>query len=169
MLILRADAGLDGLAGGNAVNPLQQVRKLSHLLFREAAESPALDPGPGADVSDGVLALAVAGQIVARLAGVLAAEPDLQHAVHAQRLVHEARDRVRDLLLRELVEVVCLALVRRARAVPEEQPLDRFALFELVGEAARMRLEWLHQRNGACCLQEGVVLVVLVHQVEKLG
>ena len=145
------------------------MRKLGHLLFGEAGESPALDPGPGSDVGNGVLALAVAGQVLARLAGVLAAQADLQHAVDAQRLVHEPRDRVRDLLLRELVEVVRLPLVRRAGPVPEEQPLDRFALFELVGEAARPRLEWLDQRKGAAGLQEGVVLVVLVHKVEKLG
>lgn len=40
-----------------------------------------------------------------------------------------------DLLLGESTEVVHLALVRGAGAVPEEEPLQGFVAFELVGEA----------------------------------
>ena len=70
------------------------MRKGLHVLLAEAGKLPALDPGPGTDVGDGVLALAVAGEEVARLARVLAAELDLEHAVDAEGFVAETVDGV---------------------------------------------------------------------------
>lgn len=40
-----------------------------------------------------------------------------------------------DLFLGEFAEVIDLSLVRSARAVPEEEPLQGFVALELVGEA----------------------------------
>ena len=65
-----------------------------HVLLAEAAERPALDPGPGADIRDRVFALAVAGEVVAGFAGVFAAQLDLEHAVDAEGFVAEAFDGV---------------------------------------------------------------------------
>ena len=70
------------------------MREGLHLLFREARALPALDPRPRADVGDRVLALAVAGEVFARGAGVFAGEADLEDAVDAERLVLEACDGV---------------------------------------------------------------------------
>lgn len=85
------------------------MREGLHLLFSETRSLPALDPRPGLDVSNAVLALAVAGQVVARLAGVLARELDFEHAVDAQGFVLEALDGVGDFLGGGAGEVVGLA------------------------------------------------------------
>jgi len=71
------------------------MRELLHLLLEEPAPLPSLDPRPRANVRDGILALALAGQVLARLTGVLAREADLEHAVDAQGLVVEPIDGVR--------------------------------------------------------------------------
>ena len=65
-----------------------------HVFLGEAAELPYLDPRPGADIGDRVFALAVAGQVIARLAGVLATQLDFQHAVDAEGFVAETFDGV---------------------------------------------------------------------------
>ena len=70
------------------------MRKRLHVLLAEAGKLPPLDPRPGANVGDGVLALAVAGEEVARLARVLAAELDLEHAVDTESFVAETLDGV---------------------------------------------------------------------------
>ena len=90
------------------------MRKLIHILLRKRRIAvPALHPRPRLDIRDTVLALALAGEVVARLAGVFAAEVDLEHAEDAQGLVFEAVDGVFDLLGRGAREVVDLALVSR--------------------------------------------------------
>ena len=91
------------------VDPRQQMRELLHLLLGHAAELPALDPRPGPNVRDAVLALAGAGEVLARLARVVPAQVQLEHAVDADGLVAEAVDGVGDLVLCELAEVVELA------------------------------------------------------------
>ena len=78
----------------NPINPLKQMREWLHILGRETRELPALDPGPGADVRDAVLAFAVAGEVFARRAGVFARELDLEDAVDAEGFVAEAVDGV---------------------------------------------------------------------------
>ena len=60
-----------------------------HILLGEAAELPPLDPRPGADIRDRVLALAVTGEVVAGFAGILAAQLDLEYAVDAEGFVAE--------------------------------------------------------------------------------
>ncbi len=70
------------------------MRERLHVVLAEAAELPPLDPRPGADVRDRVFALAVAGQVLAGLARVLAAQLDLEHAVDAEGLVAEPFDGV---------------------------------------------------------------------------
>ena len=70
------------------------MRERLHVFLAEAGELISLDPRPGADVCDRVFALAVAGQIIARLAGVLAAQLDFQHAVDAEGFVPETFDGV---------------------------------------------------------------------------
>lgn len=87
------------------------MREVLHLLLREARLLPALDPRPGLDVGDAVLALAVAGQVLARLARVFAGQLDLEHAVDAQGFFLEALDGVRDFLGGGAGEVVDLACV----------------------------------------------------------
>ena len=85
------------------------MREVLHLLLCEARLLPALDPRPGLDVGDAVLALAVAGEVLARLAGVLAGQLDLEHAVDAQGLFLEALNGVVDFLGGGAGEVVDLA------------------------------------------------------------
>jgi hypothetical protein len=85
------------------------VRELVDLLLREARALPALDPRPGLDVGNAVLALAVPGQVLARLAGVFAGEMDLEYAVDAQGFFFEALDGVGDFLGGGAGEVVYLA------------------------------------------------------------
>ena len=92
--VLIAHPPLDRRPFRDTVDPLEQVREGLHIVLGEARELVALDPGPGADVGDGVLALAVAGQVVAGFAGVLAAQLDLEDAVDAEGFVAEAVDGV---------------------------------------------------------------------------
>lgn len=168
LLVLLTDTRLDRRSLRNPVNPLEQVRELRHILLGESAELPSLDPGPSADVGNTVLALALASQVFARLAAVLAGQVDFEHTVDAEGLVAEALDSVRKLLLGELAEVVQLALVRSPAAcnsahqllkvgrtggeftVPEEQPLQRLTAIQLILEA------------------KDVILVVLLEQIQKL-
>lgn len=70
------------------------MRELVHLILGEPCLLPALDPRPGPDVGDGVLALAFAGEVVTRLASVFAGEVDLKDAVDAEGLVTEAVYRI---------------------------------------------------------------------------
>lgn len=79
---------------------------------REQIDETYLDPRPSLHVSNAVLALAIAGKVVALLAGVLAGQLDFEHAVDAQGLVAEALDGVGDLLGCGAGEVVCLAWLR---------------------------------------------------------
>jgi hypothetical protein len=78
----------------DAINPLEQMRERTHLLLGEATPLPALDPRPRPDVRNGVLALSLASQVVARLARVFTREVDLEHAVDAEGFVSEAVDRI---------------------------------------------------------------------------
>lgn len=112
--ILIAHPPLDRRSFRDAVDPLEQMREGLHVVLCEARELVALDPGPGADVGDGVLALAVAGQVVARLAGVLAAQLDLEDAVDAEGFVAEAVDCV-CVCLGESVSVLWFVMRRRRR------------------------------------------------------
>jgi len=87
------------------------MREILHLLLAEASLLPALNPRPRLDVGDAVLALAVAGQVLAGFAGEFAREVDFQHAVDAQGFVLEARDGVGDFFrggAREVVYLACL-------------------------------------------------------------
>lgn len=111
------------------------MRERFHLLLREPRLLPALDPRPSLDIRNRVLALAVARKIVLRLIRVLAAEMDLQHTVHPQRLVLEARDGVGNLLWGGAGEVIHLALVGGTAAVPEEGPLQGLVALEIIGKA----------------------------------
>ena len=70
------------------------MRERFHIFLRKAGEFVAFDPRPGADVGDAVFAFAVAGEVVAGLACVFAAEVDLEHAVDAEGFVAEAVDGV---------------------------------------------------------------------------
>ena len=65
-----------------------------HIFLAEAGEFPALDPRPCPDIGDGVFPLAVAGQVLAGLARVLAAQLDLEDAVDAEGFVAETFDGV---------------------------------------------------------------------------
>jgi hypothetical protein len=86
------------------------MREVLHLLLREARLLPALDPRPSLDVSNAVLALALAGEVLARLAtGVLAGQLNFEHAVDAQGFFLEALDGVGDFLWGGAGEVVYLA------------------------------------------------------------
>lgn len=112
--VLIAHPPLDRRSFRDAVDPLEQMREGLHVVLCEARELVALDPGPGADVGDGVLALAVAGQVVARLAGVLAAQLDLEDAVDAEGFVAEAVDCV-CVCFGESVSVLWFVMRRRRR------------------------------------------------------
>ena len=68
------------------------MREILHLLVREAGELVPFYPRPRADVGHAVLALSVAGQVLARLARVLAREADLDDAEDAEGFVAEAVD-----------------------------------------------------------------------------
>ena len=134
-LILLPDASFDGRPLCNPVNPLQQMRKLLHILHGQTRIRPPLDPRPCPDIRDTVLALAFAGKVVPRLTRVLTAQANLQHSIDTQSLVSIPLDGVGNLLLCKLVEVVELALVRRAGAVPEEEPLQAFGVLEVILKA----------------------------------
>lgn len=82
-----------------------------HVFLAEAGELPSLDPRPGADISDRVFALAVAGEVIARLAGVLATQLDFQHAVDAEGFVAETFDGV--YFLNNRVNMLYLTVGRR--------------------------------------------------------
>ena len=70
------------------------MRERLHIILRESAELIPLDPRPRLDVCHAVLALSVAGEVVAGLAGVFSGKLDLEHAVDAESLVLEAVDGV---------------------------------------------------------------------------
>lgn len=86
--------------------------ELADLLLGKAALLPVLDPWPRLDIRNAELALAVAGQILARLTSVLAGKVDFEDTEDAQSLVAEAVDSVGDLFGGSAGEVVDLALVR---------------------------------------------------------
>ena len=65
-----------------------------HVFLAEATECPSLDPRPGSNIRNRIFAFAVAGQVLARLAGVLATEMDLEYAVDAEGLIAEPFDGV---------------------------------------------------------------------------
>lgn len=85
------------------------MRERLHVVLAEPSPLPALDPRPGLDVRNTVLALAVAGEVLALLACVLAGELDFEDAVDAQGFVAETLDGVGNLLGRGAGEVVHLA------------------------------------------------------------
>ena len=87
--VLVADSPFHGRPLRDMVDPFQQMGEGLHVFLAEPAELPALDPRPGADIGDGVFALAVPGQVLARLASVLAAQLDFEHAVDAESFVAE--------------------------------------------------------------------------------
>ena len=70
------------------------MRKRLHIPLLETRKLPPFHPRPRPDVRNAVLALAIAGEIVAWLAGVFSREVDLEDAVDAQGLVAEALDGV---------------------------------------------------------------------------
>ena len=65
-----------------------------HIFLAEPRELPKLDPRPGSDISDRVFAFAVTGQVFARLARVLAAQLDFEHAEDAEGFIAEPFDGV---------------------------------------------------------------------------
>ena len=75
------------------------MRERLHLLLREPTPLPVLHPWPSLDICDTVLAFAVASEVVARLASVLAGELDLEDTKYTQSLIAEALNSVWDLLL----------------------------------------------------------------------
>lgn len=119
MRIFLPNARLNTLPRSDPVNPLHQVRERLHVFLAEPAALPALDPRPRLDVRHAVLALALAGEVVAGFfaVGVDARQADLEHAVDAQGLVLVAVDGVRDFFGRRAREVVDLALVGGTAAV----------------------------------------------------
>ena len=70
------------------------MRERLHLVLSEARPLPAFDPRPRLDVRHRVLALAGAGEVVARFSGVLAGQPDLEDAVDTEGFVLVAVDGV---------------------------------------------------------------------------
>lgn len=85
------------------------MRERLHVVLTEPSPLPSLYPRPGLHVRNTVLALAVAGEVLAFLARVLAGELDFEDTVDAQGLVAETLDGVGDLLRRGAGEVVDLA------------------------------------------------------------
>lgn len=90
LLVLFTDTSLHGWPRRDPVDPLHHMREVLHLILCEATLLPVLDPWPRLDVGNRVAALVVACEIVARLAGVLARQADLEDAKDAERLVLEA-------------------------------------------------------------------------------
>lgn len=76
----------------DSVNPFQKMRERRHLLLGETRHLPALDPRPGSNISDAVLALPTPRKVLSRLAGIFARKPDLKDAVDAESFVLEALD-----------------------------------------------------------------------------
>jgi hypothetical protein len=93
-LVLLTNPSLNRRPFANPFNPLQQMWERLHVLLREARELPGFNPRPSPNVRDGVFALPISGQILARCAGVLATQLDFQHAIDAEGLVAEAFDGV---------------------------------------------------------------------------
>ena len=149
-----------------------------HILLREARECPTLDPRPRADVCNAILPLSVAREVLTWLPRVLAAQLNLQHAIHAQGLVLESLDGVGDLLLGILGEVVDLALIRSAGPVPEEKPLELYPpKSSLATGCSDKGIKNGRQVGGTHSLTplklilkpEGVVAIVLLEEIEQLG
>ena len=90
--VLVANSPFDSRSLRNAVNPLEHVWKGLHVFLTEARESPTLDPGPGANIGNRVFAFAVTGQVIARLAGILATQLNLEDAVDTEGFVAETFD-----------------------------------------------------------------------------
>lgn len=88
------------------------MRERLHVFLREPSPLPALDPWPSLHVGNTVLALAIAGEVLALDTGVLARKLNLENAVDAEGLVAEALDGVGDLLGSGAGEVVYLAYIR---------------------------------------------------------
>lgn len=65
-----------------------------HVFLGESTKPIPLNPRPGSDISDRVFAFTVTGQVLARLAGVLATQLDLEDAVYAEGFVAETFDGV---------------------------------------------------------------------------
>lgn len=63
-----------------------------HFFLAEPTELPRINPRPGSNISDRVFAFAVTGQVLARLAGVLAAQLNFEYTVDAERFVSETVD-----------------------------------------------------------------------------
>lgn len=82
------------------------MREGLHVFLGEPTELVSLDPRPGSDISDGIFALAVTGQVVTGLAGVFAAQLDLEHAVDAEGFIAETIDGV--CVLNKSVNMACL-------------------------------------------------------------
>ena len=72
LLIFLPNPPLDSRPFRNPLNPLQQMRKRLHLLFRKASKLPSLNPRPGADIRYAVFAFAVTGEVFAWGTGVFA-------------------------------------------------------------------------------------------------
>ena len=83
-----------------------------HVFLAEPRERPTLDPRPGSNVSDRVFAFAVTGQVFARLAGILAAQLDFEHAVDAEGFIAETFDGVCG---SSIVSTIMLCFVMRRR------------------------------------------------------
>lgn len=95
------------------------MRETLHILFAKPTPFPPLHPRPRLHIRNRILALPMSRQIFPRLSRVLATEVDLQDAVDAECFVFEAGDGVGDFLGGCAAEVVDLALVGGAGAVPE--------------------------------------------------
>lgn len=106
LLVLLAGPPFDRRPLRDPLDPLQQVGERLHVLLAEAGEPVPLDPRPRADVRDRVFAFAVAGQVLARLAGVLAAQLDLEDAVDSEGFVAETVDGV---WVATVVSVLCFS------------------------------------------------------------
>jgi hypothetical protein len=89
LLVRLTDSALDGLPRGNPIDPAEQVRELGKLFVSEAGVFPALDPWPGAELSNTVSALSVTSEVFALNASISARQLDLKHLINAQRLVAE--------------------------------------------------------------------------------
>lgn len=68
------------------------MRERLHILRAKTTEFPRFNPRPSTDVRNGVFALAIAGEVFARGAGIFARELDLEDAVDAHGFVVETFD-----------------------------------------------------------------------------
>ena len=150
-----------------------------HILLREARELPTLHPRPRADVCDAVLPLSVAGEILTWLPCVLATQLNLQDAIDAQGLVSESLDGVGDLFLGKFGEVVDLALIRSAGAMPEKKPLKlsyppQMIISKRIFRRGVGRVRQVGETHRLIPLKfvlkpEDVVAIVLLEEIEELG